>query len=140
MRCVIFMLVSVALLVSALAQSPTQPQPPSDPPPGGGEEITIDDLQGVTITCVIEAMGRTRWSGDKKIGPTQHHSRMVTHIGPGGTVRWTTDVSVRIDNKWDHPWHYSFSEIIGQPNTKPDARSGARAVVLTFESNTLTFS
>lgn|SRR5262245_10549697 len=136
MRLVYLILLSVALLVSALAQSPTQPQPPSDSSPGAGEEITIDDLQGVTISSVIEEAGRSRWSGDKIIRRIHQSSRMITHIGSSGAIKWTVDVSTRIDNK-SYPRRYSFSAIIDRPNTTPDM-TGARAVVWTFESNTLT--
>lgn len=136
MRCVIFMLLSVALLVSAGAQAPADREAPTGPPVIG-QAITIEDLRGVLISVAISYAGRTRWSGDNVVRPIQFGWRIKAQIRSAGNIDWSNDTSTRIGNdKW-YPMHYSFSDMIGRPNTKPEI-AGAPAVVWTFEDNTLT--
>jgi len=138
MRAVLSLVLSVAVLVSARAQSPARPETPSSTP-GSFEEITIDNLQGVKISITIAYIGRTRWSSDNIVRTIQYSWRSKAQIGSAGAIEWTNDTSVRIGNdKW-YPWHNSFSDIIGRPNAKPElSRDGARAVIWAFEDNILT--
>jgi len=160
MRFVLFILLSVAVFVSARAQSPAQPQLPSDPSPRTGEEITIDDLQGAVITFAVAFTGSTRWSGDNIIGPTQQKVRSRMQIGPGESFRWSGVTETQIAGRW-YSEHGSGSGIIGRPGTKPAIRNStelrtrsnpslpneelklkkkfsARAGLVTLEGNTLT--
>jgi len=135
MRSVSFIFLSVALLASARAQSPTRLEAPAAPPVTGGE-ITIDELQGMIISGTSVFSGHTRWSGDNIVRPMQMNKRWRLQILPGGSIRGTLDETGRIGNE-PYTAHYANSSIINHTDMKPDV-TGPRAVVWTFEGNTLT--
>src|SRR5215470_7923541 len=100
MRVALLIVLPVALLGNARAQSPAQPQPSPDLPPGVGQEITIDDLQGAIINFAILQTGRTRWSGEPHIiHPVQINTRFKIEIGPGSYIRWSVGAESRVLNK-----------------------------------------
>ena len=137
MRAVLSLLLSVAVLVCARAQSPVDLVTPSGPPPGTGQEITIDDLRGIIINITVMYSGRIRWSVDNIVRTHRLHQKIRAQIGPGGSIRWTVRLDSWADGK---PFVYSpdvRSGIIGRSDTGPTS-TGARAAVWTFDRNTLT--
>lgn len=103
--------------------------------PAASGPITIEELNGLTVTAVLEFSRRLRKDGVELAGTadlTQHIA-----IGPGGALTLRAEWAPFYNGKRQPTRNYDGKLRIGQVDSTPD-QDGAKSVVWLFESNTLT--
>ena len=125
---------ALCLMIACSATAPAQSQ---SEPQVHGQEITLDELNGVTVNATIAWSGTVRWSGNNLVYPAHNKWRLKVVFGPGGTASYHLTRELRGAGGKVATHTFSGTGMAGRPNLKGD-RDGAGASVWSYENNTLT--
>jgi hypothetical protein len=132
----IFVLLLILTMTPGFAQGQPTPQPPSQPeiaPRSEAQNITIEALQGATISGVVNYVGRFRTHLGEATSNIAWNYRL--RVGPGSTVTMSTTRNVHWQTK-DGPKTASLSKsLTGTIGVPRQATDGAALWLL--EGNTL---